>query len=403
MAIPKELLQQLLKEYKGPEDLLGENGILKELTKGLVEAALGAELTEHLGYEKHETAEKPTGNRRNGTSRKTIRTDQGEVDIEVPRDREASFEPKIVAKHQKEIPGFSDKILSMYARGMSTREIAEHLKEIYGTEVSPQFISSVTDGVAESLEQWRTRELDAVYPVVFLDAIVVKVREAGHVAKRSIYLALAITLEGQKELLGLWLGEAEGAKFWLQLMTELKNRGVQDILIAAVDGLTGFPDAISAVFPQTEVQLCIVHVVRSSLKFVPYKDRKAVAADLKTIYAAATEEAADQALTEFCAKWDSKYPMIGKSWRARWTEIVPFLVYPAEIRRVIYTTNAIESLNFSLRKISKNRQAFPTSDAALKLLYMALENISKRWTMPIQNWRQALNYLAIKFEGRVPV
>lgn len=403
VAIPKELLQELLKNYKSPEDLLGENGILKELTKGLVEAALGAELTEHLGYEKNDTGEKPSTNRRNGASRKKLRSEHGEIEIEIPRDREASFEPRLVAKHQREIPGFSDKILSMYARGMSAREIAEHLKEIYGTEVSPQFISSVTDGVAESLEAWRNRELEAVYPVVFLDAIVVKVRENGHVAKRSIYLALGITLEGQKELLGLWLGEAEGAKFWLQVMSELKNRGVQDILIAAVDGLTGFPDAISAVFPRTEVQLCIVHVVRSSLKFVPYKDRKAVAADLKTIYTAATEAAADAALSQFCAKWDGKYPMIGKSWKSRWTEIVPFLAYPPEIRRVIYTTNAIESLNYSLRKVSNNRQAFPTPEAALKLLYMAIENISKKWTMPIQNWRQALNILAIRFEGRVPV
>lgn len=403
MAIPKELLKQLLKDYKNPEDLLGENGILKELTKGLVEAALGAELTDHLGYERHETAEKPTGNRRNGASKKTIRTDQGEVEIEVPRDREASFEPKLVAKHQREIPGFSDKILSMYARGMSTREIAEHLQEIYGTEVSPQFVSSVTDGVAESLEQWRNRQLEPVYPVVFLDAIFVRARDAGHVAKRSVYLALAINLEGRKELLGLWLGEAEGSKFWLSVMTELKNRGVKDILIAAVDGLSGFPDAIAAVFPKTEVQLCIVHVLRSSLKFVAYKDRKAVAADLKGIYTAASEQAAEGALSEFCRKWDGKYSMIGKSWRARWTEIVPFLSYPPEIRRVIYTTNAIESLNFCLRKVSNNRQAFPTQEAALKLLYLAIGNISKSWTRPLQSWGEALNYFAVRFEGRVPV
>lgn len=403
MAISKEVLQELLKEYKNPEDLLGENGILKELTKALVESALGAELTDHLGYDKHENGEKPSENRRNGSSVKTVRSDQGPIEIEVPRDREASFEPKLVAKHKREIPGFSDKILSMYARGMTNREIAEHLKEIYGTEVSPQFITTVTDGVVEHLEAWRNRELEAVYPIVFFDAIVVKIRENGHVANRSIHLALAINMEGKKELLGLWTAENEGAKYWLAIMTELKNRGVQDILIAAVDGLSGFGDAIRTVFPRTEVQLCIVHVVRSSLRFVPYKDRKSVAADLRSIYSAPTEEAALGALDEFCRTWDEKYPMISKSWKNRWTEITPFLNYPEEIRRVMYTTNAIESLNYSLRKVTRNRLAFPTTDAAMKLCYMAIQNISKKWRMPIRHWSQALNYLAIKFDGRVPV
>ena len=403
MAISKEVLQEFLKEYKSPEDLLGENGILKELTKALVESALGAELTDHLGYDKHELGEKPSENRRNGASKKTLRSDQGPIEIDVPRDREASFEPRLVAKHQREIPGFSDKILSMYARGMTNREIAEHLKEIYGTEVSPQFITTVTDGVSEQVEAWRNRELEAVYPIVFFDAIVVKIRENGHVANRSIHLALAINLEGKKELLGLWTAENEGAKYWLAIMTELKNRGVQDFLIAAVDGLTGFGDAIRTVFPQTEVQLCIVHVVRSSLRFVPYKDRKRVAADLKGIYTAATEAAALGALDEFCLTWDEHYPMISKSWKNRWTEITPFLSYPSEIRRVMYTTNAIESLNYSLRKVTRNRMAFPTTEAAMKLCYMAIQNISKKWRMPIKYWSQALNYLAIKFDGRVPV
>ena len=403
MAITKEVLQELLKDYKGPEDLTGENGLLKQLTKALVESAMGAELSGHLGYEKNETGEKSTVNRRNGSSSKTVRSDQGPLELEVPRDRDATFEPRIVGKHQREFAGFSDKILSMYARGMTNREITGHLKEIYGTEVSPQFITTVTDGVVESLEEWRNRELESVYPIVFFDAIVVKVRETGHVAKRSIYMALAINLEGKKELLGLWLGESEGAKYWLGIMTELKNRGVQDILIAAVDGLTGFPDAIHTVYPATDVQLCIVHVVRSSLKFVPYKDRKTVAAGLKKIYTAATEETALVALQEFCSVWDEKYPMIGKSWKSRWSEISPFLEYPAEIRKAIYTTNAIESLNYGVRKVTRNRAAFPTADAAMKLVFMALKNISKKWTMPIQNWSQALNHLAIKFEGRVPV
>ena len=403
MAIKKELLKELLKDYKGPEDLLGEEGLLKELTKALVETALGSELTDHLGYEKHQPGEKPGTNRRNGSSSKTLRTDQGPIEIEVPRDRAGEFEPKLVGKHQREIPGFSDKILSMYARGMTNREISEHLKEIYGTEVSPQFITTVTDGVVEHIEAWRNRELEAVYPIVFFDAIVVKLRDNGHVVKRSIHLGLAITLEGKKELLGLWMADNEGAKYWLGIMTELKNRGVQDILIAAVDGLSGFPEAIRSVFPATDVQLCIVHVVRSSLRFVSYKDRKAVAADMKNIYAAATEEAALTALKQFCSTWDGKYPMIGKSWNVRWTEIAPFLSYPPEIRKVIYTTNAIESLNYTLRKVTKNRLAFPTAEAAMKLCYMAIQNISKKWTMPISHWSQALNYLAIKFEGRIPV
>lgn len=403
MAISEEVLQELLKDYKEPKDLLGETGILKELTKALVESALGAELTEHLGYEKHSTGEKAEKNRRNGSSKKTLRSNYGPVEIDVPRDRETSFEPKLVAKHKREIPGFSDKILSMYARGMTNREITEHLKEIYGTEVSPQFITTVTDGVIEHLEVWRNRELDAVYPIVFFDAIVVKIRENGHVGNRSIHLALGINLEGKKELLGLWIAENEGAKYWQGIMTELSNRGVTDILIAAVDGLTGFGDAIHTVFPKTEVQLCIVHVVRSSLRFVPHKDRRVVAADLKTIYTAPTEEAALVSLDTFSQTWDEKYPMISKSWEARWTEIAPFLSYPQEIRRVMYTTNAIESVNSSLRKVTKNRLAFPTTEAAMKLCFMAIQNIEKKWTMPIKNWSQALNYLAIKFEGRVSI
>jgi transposase-like protein len=396
------MLDELMKDYKGPADLTGEGGLLKQLTKALVERAMGAELTEHLGYEKHEPGDKPTDNRRNGTSSKTVRSDQGPISLDVPRDREGTFEPKIVGKHQRELPGFSDKILSMYARGMTTREIGEHLKEIYGTEVSPQFITTVTDAVVEDLEAWRNRELEAVYPIVFFDAIVVKVRDNGHVVKKSIYLALAITLEGRKDLLGLWIDQSEGAKFWLAIMSELKNRGLRDILIAAVDGLSGFPDAIRAVYPETEVQLCVVHMVRSSLKFVSYKDRRAVAAGLRTIYGAPTEEAALEALKQFQASWDAKYPLIGRRWRERWTEITAFLSYAPEIRKVTYTTNAIESLNYSLRKVTRNRGAFPNSDAAIKLVYMALQNIARRWTRPKEDWSQALNQLAIKFAGRVP-
>jgi len=403
MAITKEMLSELLKDYKNPEDLLGEAGILKQLKKQLIEAALGSELTTHLGYEPSQSGEKPSENRRNGSNKKTLRSDDGPIEIEVPRDREASFEPVLVKKHQRAIPGFDDKILSMYSRGMTNREIMEHLKEIYNTEVSPQFITSVTDGVAEHLEAWRNRELESVYPIVFFDAIVVKIRDNGHVVNKSIYLALAINIEGKKELLGLWLGESEGAKFWLSVVTELQNRGVQDILIAAVDGLTGFPDAIRTVFPKTDVQLCIVHAVRTSLKFVPYKDRKAVATDLKLIYSSATEELALARLDEFSVKWDTVYPMISKSWRKRWMELTPFLAYPPEIRKAIYTTNAIESMNYSIRKVTKNRLSFPNSESAMKLVFMAMQNIEKKWTMPIRDWSQALNYLAIKFEGRLVI
>lgn len=401
MTISKEVIDEIMREYRGPEDMVGPDGILKQLTKALIERAMDGELAAHLGYAKHDVGAKPTSNRRNGTSSKTIRTDQGPIVLEVPRDREGSFEPKMVPKHQREFSGFSDKILSLYARGMTVREITEFLKEMYQTDVSPQFISSVTDSVIEGMEEWRTRPLDPVYPVVFFDAIVVNVRDNGYVVKKSIYLALGLTLEGHKDLLGMWIDQAEGAKFWMSVMTELKNRGVNDILIAAVDGLTGFPEAIRAVYPRTEVQLCLVHAVRSSLKFVPYKDRKAVAAGLKPIYSAPNQPAALAALEAFASQWESKYPMIIRSWKTRWPELIPFLAYSPEIRKAIYTTNAIESLNYSLRKVTKSRGAFPTSEAAMKLAWMALQNIQKKWTMPIRDWGSALNQLALKFSDRI--
>ncbi len=403
MAISKEVLDELLKDYKGPDDLTGPDGLLKQLTKALVERAMDAEMTTHLGYEKNDQAEKDTTNRRNGKTKKTLRSDEGPLEIEVPRDREGEFEPAIVPKHQREFKGFDDKILSMYARGMTTREIAGHLKEIYGTEVSPELISRVTDSVKELLDDWRTRTLDSFYPILFLDALMINVREEGKVAKKSIYMALAINQEGHKELLGLWIDQAEGATFWLRVLNELKNRGLQDVLIAAVDGLSGFPEAIAAVFPKTEVQLCIVHMVRNSLKFVPYKDRKAIADDLKKIYSAPSEEAAVDELEIFSATWDARYPMISRSWKSRWAELTPFFKFPETIRKVIYTTNAIESLNFSVRKITKNRQSFPTTDAAMKLVFMALQNISKRWTMPIRDWGAAMNQFAILYGDRVPL
>jgi len=403
MAISREVLDALLKDYKGPEDLVGPEGLLKELTKALVERAMQAEMTVQLGYDPGARGAKPGSNRRNGTTRKTVRSDQGPITLELPRDREGTFEPKIIPKHQREFKGFDDKILSMYARGMSTREISEHLKEIYGIDVSPELISRATDSVKELLAEWRSRPLESFYPVLFLDAIMIKVRDGGQVVPKSVYLALAIRLDGQKELLGLWIDAAEGAKFWLRVLNELKNRGVRDVLIAAVDGLSGFPDAIRAVFPETEVQLCIVHVVRNSLKYVPYKDKKAVAADLKTIYLAASEQPASEALESFAQKWDPKYPAIAANWRKRWEEIVPFLKFPPDLRTVLYTTNAIESVNYTIRKVTRNRQSFPTEEAAQKLVFMALQNISKKWTMPLRNWGAALNQFVIIYGTRVPI
>ena len=322
--------------------------------------------------------------------------------IEIPRDRHGSFEPQIVTKHQTRWAGFDEKILSLYARGMTVREIQSHLEEMYGAEVSPSLISSVTDAVMDDAKAWQARPLDALYPIVYLDCIHVKTRDAGAVRAKAVYLALGISMTGEKELLGLWIAQTEGAKFWLQVVTELKNRGVQDIFIACVDGLKGFPEAIEAVYPQTAVQLCLVHMVRHSLNYVSWKRRKEVAADLKTIYAAATADEAQIRLQEFDEKWGTDYPTIVKSWRSNWARITPFFDYPPEIRRIIYTTNAIESVNMSLRKITKNRGSFPSDDALLKLFYLALANIAKKWTMPLRDWKAALTRFTIQFEERMP-
>src|SRR5271157_1674934 len=393
MAIRTELIDELLKDYQKPEDLVGENGLLKHLTRALVERALGAELTHHLGYEKHSPEGKSSGNSRNGTSPKTLKSDLGEMPIEVPRDRRGDFEPQLVKKGQRRFTGFDDKILSMYARGMTTRDIQSHLQEIYKVDVSPELISSVTAEVMEEVKEWQNRTLEELYPIVYFDAIWIKIRDEGHVVNKAAYLAIGIRLDGFKDVLGIWLEKEEGAKFWLKVITELQNRGLKDMLIACVDGLKGFPEAIESVFPGTQIQLCIVHMVRNSLKFVSWKDRKQVVSDLKTVYQAATEEKAQTALTEFEQRWNERYPMIAKSWRSNWTRLRTFFGYPAEIRKVIYTTNAIESLNNGLRKVTKNRGAFPSDEAAIKLLYMALRNIMKNWTMPIQNWLSALNQL----------
>ncbi len=401
-ALPTDLIDSLLSGYKKPEDLIGENGLLKQLTKALVERALAAEMEAHLGHAKNETVTNPAGNARNGKSSKTLKGEFGELPIEIPRDRHGSFEPQLIPKHQTRWSGFDEKILSLYARGMTVREIQGHLEEMYGTEVSPTLISSVTDAVADEVKAWQSRPLDALYPVVYLDCIHVKVRDAGTVRAKAVYLALGINMAGEKELLGIWIAQTEGAKFWLQVITELKNRGVQDIFIACVDGLKGFPEAIETIYPKTAVQLCVVHLVRYSLNYISWKLRKKVALDLRAIYAAATVEEAEQRLDEFEAKWGVAYPPIVQSWRRNWARIIPFFDYPPEIRKVIYTTNAIESVNMSLRKITKNRGSFPSDEALLKLFYLALNNISKKWTMPIRDWKAALNRFTIQFEDRMP-
>jgi putative transposase len=401
-TIDNELIDNLLKNYKKPEDLIGENGLLKQLTKQLLERAMAAEMTEHVGYDKHDAAGNNSGNSRNGKSAKTIKGTFGELALETPRDRNGTFEPQIIEKHQRRFTGFDKNIISLYSRGLSTREIQQHLEEIYGVEVTAGLISSVTDEVIDEVKTWQNRQLDEVYPIMYLDAIQFKVRDNGHVRNKAIYLAIGVTIEGYKEVLGLWIAQTEGAKFWLQVVTELKNRGVTDIFIACVDGLKGFPEAIESVFPQTEVQLCIVHLVRHSLNFVGWKQRKEVARDLKTIYRSATEAEAEQRLTEFGLKWDAKFPMIAKSWRSNWTRVIPLFAHPPEIRKLIYTTNAIESLNMSLRKVTKARGSFPNDEAVSKLLYLALRNIAKKWTMPVHAWKDALNRFAIIYENRLP-
>lgn len=395
-------LDELLKQRR-PQDILDEGGLYDQLKKRLVERALEGEMTDHLGYEKHATEGRDRGNSRNGRSRKTVKTGDAELEIEVPRDREGSFDPKLVPKGRRRLPGFDDKVIALYARGLTTRDIQAGLLEIYGVEVSPSLISAVTDSVLEEVKAWQSRPLDAVYPIVYLDAIHVKMRSSGHVQNTAVYVALAINMEGNKELLGLWVGESEGAKFWLSVLTELKNRGVADILIAAVDGLKGFPEAIESVFPKTQIQLCIVHMVRNSLRYVSWKERKVVAADLRTIYTARTVEAAEQALDAFEAKWGERLPMVIKSWRSNWANLTAFFEYPPELRKVIYTTNAIESINAQLRKVVKKKGAFPTADSVRKVMYLAMTRAAARWSRPVKDWPKALNHLAVVFEGRVPL
>lgn len=395
------ILDGLLKGCERPEDLLGDGGLMKDLKKALMQRMLGAELTEHLGYEHGSEAPPVQSNRRNGVSRKTVKSEDGTFEIEVPRDREGSFEPPLIAKGQTRIDGLDDKIIAMYARGMSVRDIRGHLEELYGLEVSPDLISRVTDAVLDEVKEWRSRALDAVYPVVIFDALRVKIRDKDSriVKNKTVYLALGITGDGQREVLGLWIADNEGAKFWLAVMTELRNRGVQDILIAVVDGLKGFADAINSAFPETTVQTCIVHLVRHSLNFCSWKDRKAVAARLREVYSAETAEAARDALDAFDAEWGGQYPSIAQAWRRAWDEVIPFFAFSPEIRRVIYTTNAVESLNRVIRKAIKTRGSFPSEEAAEKLIYLAIRGHEKT-SRTVRGWLTAVNQFAMMFEDR---
>jgi len=394
-----ELLDELLSGYEKPDDLLGEEGLFRQLKKALLERALGAELSEHLGYEKGDPAGRGTGNSRNGYSSKSVLTDEGELDLAVPRDRNGTFEPLIVPKGERRLDGFDDRVVSLYARGLTVREIQGHLQELYGVEVSPDLISRVTDAVLEEVREWQNRPLDALYPVVFFDALRVKIRDEGLVRNKAVYIALAITSEGDKEVLGLWIEQTEGAKFWLKVMNELKSRGVADFLIAVVDGLAGFPEAIGAVFPRTTVQTCIVHLIRNSLAFVSWKDRRAVLPDIKAIYRAETAELAAARLEDFQAKWGARYPAVGPTWQRAWQHVVPMFAFPPAIRKMIYTTNALESLHRSLRKIIKTRGSFPSDEAAGKLLFLAIRNAGVHWRRPIE-WTAAMGQFAILFDDR---
>jgi putative transposase len=399
--LPDELVDELLAGAKTEGEIVGPGGLLSQLTKRLVERAMEVELTDHLGYEPHQEPPGGTGNTRNGTSAKTLITEHGPVGIDAPRDRQGTFEPKIVRKRQRRFEGFDEKILALYSRGMSTRDIEAHLAELYGVSVGRDLISRVTDAVIEDARAWQQRALDDVYPVLFLDAFVVKIRDGGSVQRKACYLALAITMDGHREVLGMWFQQAEGAKFWMQVLSELKQRGVQDILICCVDGLKGFPEAIEAIFPDTEVQTCIVHLIRHSLRYVPRREYDKVVKDLKPIYTATDVEAAQQALESFDEKWGQRFPPIVQAWRDAWEYVIPFMAFEPDVRRVIYTTNPIEALNRQLRKAIKTKGHFPSEEAARKLIYLAIVNATPKWTK-VAGWTKALLAFKIHFGDRLP-
>lgn len=397
------LLDSFLADYKNPADWAGIEDSLKALKGALVERALGAEMTHHLGYPPFSDAEKETLNRRNGSTVKTLKTEDGELSISIPRDRNGSFDPVLVKKHQRRLEGFDEKVIALYARGLSMKDIQGYLKEIYGTDISPELISTVTDAVMEEVTLWQNRPLESHYAFVYLDALVVKIRDGGHILNKAVYLAIGVDLDGRKTPLGLWISKNEGAKFWLSILTELKNRGVSDIFILCCDGLKGLPEAVSAVFPLTQVQLCIIHMIRNSLRYVSWKDHKPVCQDLKRIYAAVSVQDAETALDAFRQNWDNKYPTIAQSWHNNWQNLIPFLAYPDYIRKVIYTTNTIEAANRQIRKVIKTKGAFPSDDAAIKLIFLALKNANLHAILPPRDWKLALSQFAILFHDRFPL
>jgi transposase-like protein len=396
-----EQLKADLKNAKTYEDILGKDGAIKKLIKGTFEQMLEAELTEHLGYEKHSPIGKNTGNSRNGKSHKTIKNDNGEIDIAVPHDRNSEFDPVIIKKYERTIGPIEDKIISMYAKGMTTRDIQSHVEELYGLQLSPTLVSNITERIITLAKEWQNRPLEAIYPIVFFDAIHYKVRDEGKVISKAAYTCLGVDLTGRKDLLGLWVGESEGANFWLSVITELKNRGVQDILISCIDGLKGFPDAIRTIFPKVKIQLCVIHQIRNTLKYIASKDQKSFMKDLKNVYSAPTEEAALLELDKLEERWQKKYSLPVKSWRENWGNLSTYFEYPQEIRTIIYTTNAVEALHRQFRKVTKTRALFPNDDALKKLLFLAYRDISKKWTMPVRNWSFVISQFSIIFEERL--
>lgn len=402
MNISDETLDELIGDAKTATDLFGKGGLVKTLSKRLVERLLECEMEHHLGYPKNDPEGNNSGNSRNGHTKKNVILENGKIDIEVPRDRDSSFTPQLIEKRKTRLSGIDDVVLSLYGKGMTVRDIQAHIEELYDHEISKDLVSTITDGVLEEVHAWRNRPLAKIYPIVFIDGFIVSCRLNKAVCNRTVYVIFGINMDGEKEVLGLYLGESEGAKYWLSVMTELKNRGLNDIFILCADGLKGLPEAIEATLPKTIFQTCIVHMVRHSLNYVPHTDKKAVAADLKSIYSADTVELAAEKLDDFELTWDDAYPAIVKSWRANWEKIIPFFDYPKDIRKVIYTTNIIESLNRTLRKAVKNRGHFPTEDAVMKVLYLAIQGVSKKWTMPIRDWKRALNQFAIRFADRFP-
>jgi putative transposase len=400
-TIRPELLEELLKGTRKPEDIFGPEGLLHRLKGALMQRILEAEMTDHLGFAANEVEGRGSGNTRNGHTDKTVQTETGPVPIRVPRDRNGTFEPKLVPKHRRRLEGFDDKVLALYARGLSTRDIQEHLRELYGTDVAPDLISRVTESVLDEAKAWQQRPLEPVYPILYLDALFVSIREGSSVTKKAVYIALGMTLDGQRDVLGIWVQGTEGARFWLSVLTDLKNRGVEDVFFVCCDGLTGFPQAIEAAFPKAVVQTCIVHMIRASLRYVSYVDRKKMVVDLRTIYGADTEDAALSALDAFEERWAARYPTVARLWRSRWPEVVPFLGYPKEIRKILYTTNIIESVNAQLRKVLRPKGHFPHDDAVLKILFLALQRAKLHWKQPI-HWKKALAHFAIVFEDRLP-